>query len=224
VCGAESFSCVLRELNDSERRLRPRPLLSSLFPDLSAHSCSHQLKGKKLYQSFRFYAYGNSKSTERNARRKTVTSDDETNSAVFCGMCGSKEVKTLIQHSCISTNRGVTFFCRDKDCFDQYRYCAINYYDLTYGIPELWEVEAGKNSRLYRGAPDKSTKLRCAYCNEDDENVVVYHPLILSWFQHNVFCKNSTCCKQYISFVENIPRIPFVFESKSDSSSSDVCK
>jgi hypothetical protein len=222
VCGVESFSCVLRDLNDSGRRLKPRPLLSSLFPDLAAHSCSHKLKGKELYQSFSFYAYGNSNSTERTGRRVLPkwpsTSDDvnETSDEVFCGMCGCKDIKKLMQHSCIPrTRQRVTFFCGDKDCFDQYRYCAINYYDLTYGIPRLWEDEARKNSRLYCAAPDKLTKLRCAYCNEGDENVVVYHPLILSWYQHNVFCKNSTCCKRYVSFVEDVPRIPFVFESRN---------
>jgi hypothetical protein len=208
------------ELRDSKGLRCPRPLLPSLFPDLTAHQCSYKLKGKEHYEHYRFYAYGDSKNTVRNGSRGLVKAKEIYQSwscsMIFCSMCGSRDAKTLRQHSCLSTNNGLSFFCQDTDCMERYRYCAFNYYDLSYGIPYLWKVEARRNPRLYHPVPDDNTKPRCAYCNECDENIVVYHPLILSWFQHNAFCKNSICCKQYISFVENVPRIPFVFEPKSE--------
>jgi hypothetical protein len=190
---------------------RPRELLFSLFPDLSAHTFA-ELKGRERYESFRFYAYSNSKDTHRCANRTSVTTVNlkgAKDSQICCGMCGSTNADTLLSHSCIPVS--VTFFCSDKNCLDQYRYCAINYHDLTYGIPHLWKVYAQNNPRLYRSY-DEDINPSCAYCNEKDESIVVYHPLMLSWFQHNAFCRNSTCCKQYIFFVENIPRIPHVFE------------
>jgi hypothetical protein len=202
---------VSRDLCELEFVKRPRPMLASLFPDLSAHKAS-KLKGKEIYETYRFYAYGNSEDTERFCNRVLQNKEKYDYDLVFCGMCGCTDKKVLQKHLCFPNL--VTFFCKDQDCFDKYKYCAVNYYDLTYGIPYLWKMYAKKNQRLYRSVPDdESAKPKCAYCNESNENVV-YHPLILSWFQHNSFCKNSTCCKRYIYFVENVPRIPFVFDNK----------
>jgi hypothetical protein len=204
-----------------DEQVRSDGLLPSLFP-LPGHGPFEMSIPSPSIPFFGYYSYSDSSSESES--EEEVREEEEEEDAVYCAMCGERGAdQHYVRHTCIP-NR-VTYFCKDKECFDLYRYCAYEFYDLTHGIPHLWKVivEEERRRKVYRHAYHKLRKhqhssddecdcspYKCAYCGHSGENVIL-NICMPRRFSHTTFCRNNVCCKNYVAFVENKMFVPVVF-------------
>jgi len=118
-----------------------------------------------------------------------------------CAFCG--ETEGVAHYRTVPDRFGHYEFCKKGDCYTKYNaYVYRDTYDMSYGVPVAVMTEDQR-----REIADDIVK-KCAYCGAESSVSVTKNWRLGAQYNHNTFCRNDSCCRQYISFMDNFDRIP----------------
>jgi hypothetical protein len=130
----------------------------------------------------------------------------------WCAFCGKTENIERIDD--VANYIKFYDFCKGTDCLDHYAdFAHSGGKNMMHGIPVCY-AKTGKTLRepatretTKRGKP---RNLYCDYCGAHN-NKVITNTQIHPSFKHANFCMNITCCRRYLDYVQNVPRVPYGF-------------
>ena len=142
-----------------------------------------------------------------------------------CDFCGKRNAKVRY-HDALSSlnNKTATNFCR-PDNRSKTSHCLTNYhkwitnFDLSKGLPHIVQRKYAKQLHLQ----NRSIDTECHYCGANKKTSAeltavptsIYNTgySTLQTMRYQVFCKNNTCLKRFVQFVQNpLPGIPHIMK------------
>jgi hypothetical protein len=132
----------------------------------------------------------------------------------FCCFCGSVENIEHHNQFNFNPNMGYFDFCKSgTGCLGKYhRFVSSGYTDLSYGVPFAYSKVTPETQRKVpkrkAGTNGQLPDLTCDYCGKCGPDVMTNTSLPAKAYKHADFCKNKTCCRNYVVYVQNVTRIP----------------
>jgi hypothetical protein len=131
----------------------------------------------------------------------------------WCAFCGKTE--NIERTDDVAQYFQFFDFCKGTDCLEKYAdFAHSGGKNMTHGIPVCY-AKTGKTLRE-PAVHEKSKRngkllnLYCDYCGANNNKVITNTQLHPS-FKHGNFCMNYKCCRMYLEYVKNVPRVPYGF-------------